>query len=62
MKWWSYIICFVLALAGAFCGWRYYEDVKATSYETGSINIENVFFQDSFVFFCKTKKLMTEIF
>lgn len=50
MKWWSFLICFALFIGGLFCGWAYYNDVKATSYESGSISIDNVFYQDSFSF------------
>lgn len=48
MKWYSYIICFILIFVGAICGMRFYEEVKAKSYVNGSINIENQFSQESF--------------
>ena len=48
MKWYTYIICFVLIFAGVICGTRFYKEAKATSYINGSINIENQFSQESF--------------
>ena len=43
MKWYSYVICFVLILVGAFCGIQLYREVKAESYINGSIDISNKF-------------------
>ena len=48
MKWYSYIICFVLILVGAFCGIELYKEIKAESYVNGSIDISNQFSQESF--------------
>ncbi len=48
MRWWGYIICFVLIIAGVFCGIQLYKEVKAESYVNGSIDISNKFSQESF--------------
>lgn len=48
MKWYVYLICFVLMIVGAFCGIRLYQLVTAESYINGSIDIENKFSQESF--------------
>ncbi len=48
MKWYSYLICCVLIVAGAFCGLQLYKEVKAESYVNGSIDISNRFSQESF--------------
>ncbi len=48
MKWWGYLICFVLIIVGVICGIQLYKEVKATSYVNGSIDISNRFSQESF--------------
>lgn len=48
MKWYVYLICFVLVIAGAFCGIRLYSLITAESYINGSIDIENRFTMESF--------------
>ena len=48
MKWYTYLICFVLIVVGAFCGVQLYKEVKAESYVNGSIDISNQFSQESF--------------
>lgn len=48
MKWYSYIICFVLIAVGTFFGIRLYQEVKSESYVNGSIDISNKFSQESF--------------
>lgn len=48
MKWYTYLICFVLIIVGAFCGIELYKEVKAESYINGSIDISNQFSKDSF--------------
>lgn len=48
MKWYSYLICCVLIVAGVFCGLQLYKEVKAESYVNGSIDISNRFSQESF--------------
>lgn len=48
MKWYVYLICFALMIAGTFCGIRLYSLVTAESYVNGSIDIENQFVQESF--------------
>ncbi len=48
MKWYVYLICFILVIAGAFCGIRLYQLVTAESYVNGSIDIENQFTMESF--------------
>ena len=48
MKWYTYFICFILIVFGAFCGIQLYKEVKAESYVNGSIDISNQFSQESF--------------
>ena len=48
MKWYSYVICFILIIVGAFCGTQFYRELKAESYINGSIDITNKFSQESF--------------
>ena len=50
MKWYSYIICFILIGLGCFFGVQFYNDVTAMSYTNGSINISNQFSQESFFY------------
>lgn len=47
MKWYTYLICFVLVIVGTFCGIQLYKEVKAKSYINGSIDISNKFSQDN---------------
>lgn len=51
MKWYSYLICFILIIVGIFCGIQLYKDVKAESYVNGSIDISNKFSQESFSYY-----------
>ena len=48
MKWYTYLICFILIVVGVFCGIELYREVKAESYINGSIDISNKFSQESF--------------
>lgn len=48
MKWYTYVICFVLIIVGAFCGVQLYKEIRAESYVNGSIDISNKFSQESF--------------
>lgn len=48
MKWYTYLICFILIVVGVFCGIELYKEVKAESYINGSIDISNQFSQESF--------------
>lgn len=48
MKWYTYLICFVLIIVGTFCGIQLFKEVKAESYINGSIDISNKFSQESF--------------
>ncbi len=48
MKWYWYIVCFILVALGIFCGVQLYREVKAESYINGSIDISNKFSQESF--------------
>ena len=48
MKWYSYIICVVCIIIGVFFGLSWYQDVTATSYVNGDINITNQFSQEQF--------------
>lgn len=48
MKWYTYLICYVLIVVGAFCGVQFYRKVKAESYINGSIDISNQFVQEDF--------------
>ena len=36
MKWYSYLICFILIIVGVFCGIELYKEIKAESYVNGS--------------------------
>lgn len=47
MKWYTYLICFILIIVGAFCGIQLYKEVKAESYINGSIDISNKFSQEN---------------
>ena len=47
MKWYTYLICFVLVMVGTFCGIQLYKEVKAESYINGSIDISNKFSQEN---------------
>lgn len=47
MKWYTYLICFILVIVGAFCGIQLYKEVKAESYINGSIDISNKFSQEN---------------
>jgi hypothetical protein len=51
MKWYVYVICFLLMLGGVFCGIRLYSLVTRQSYVNGSINIENRFSATSFSYY-----------
>lgn len=48
MKWYTYLICFILIIVGVFCGIELYKEIKAESYVNGSIDISNKFSQESF--------------
>ena len=48
MKWYTYLICFILIVVGIFCGIELYKEIKAESYINGSIDISNQFSQESF--------------
>ena len=48
MKWYTYLICFILIVLGVFSGIELYKEVKAESYINGSIDIRNQFSQESF--------------
>ena len=48
MKWYTYLICFVLIIIGALSGIELYKEVKAESYINGSIDISNKFSQECF--------------
>lgn len=48
MKWYNYLICFILIVVGVFCGTQFYRELKAESYINGSIDITNKFSQESF--------------
>lgn len=48
MKWYIYLICFVLIVIGVFCGIELYKELKAESYVNGSIDISNKFEMESF--------------
>lgn len=51
MKWYSYIICFVLIVVGTFCGIQLFREIKAESYVNGSIDISNKFSQECFSYY-----------
>lgn len=48
MKWYTYLICFILIVIGVFSGIELYKEIKAESYINGSIDITNKFSQESF--------------
>ncbi len=48
MKWYTYLICFILIIVSVFCGIELYKEIKAESYVNGSIDISNKFSQESF--------------
>ncbi len=48
MKWYTYVICFVLIIVGAFSGMQFYRELKAESYVNGSIDITNRFSEETF--------------
>lgn len=48
MKWYTYLICFILIIVGVFCSIELYKEVKAESYINGSIDISNQFEAESF--------------
>ncbi|MGN0961762.1 MAG: hypothetical protein ACI4PF_06180 [Christensenellales bacterium] len=48
MKWYTYLICFVLIIVGAFSGIELYKEVKVESYINGSIDISNKFEMENF--------------
>ena len=50
MKWYVYIICFILVIVGTFCGIRLYDLMTRESYINGSINIQNRFSMESFAY------------
>lgn len=47
MKWYTYLICFVLIIVGTFCSIQLYKEVKAESYINGSIDISNKFSKEN---------------
>lgn len=51
MKWYSYIICFILVAVGVFCGISLFREIRAESYVNGSIDITNKFSQESFSYY-----------
>ena len=48
MKWYTYVICFVLIIVGVFSGMQFYRELKAESYVNGSIDITNRFSEETF--------------
>lgn len=50
MKWYVYLICFVLTVAGVFCGIRLFQLIARESYVNGSIDIQNQFSVESFAY------------
>ena len=48
MKWYTYLICFILIVVGSFCGLELYKEIKAENYVNGSIDIGNQFESESF--------------
>lgn len=51
MKWYTYLICFVLIIFGGFFGIRFYNEIRAESYINGSIDVTNKFTQESFSYY-----------
>lgn len=50
MKWYTYIICFLLIIAGVFCGTSVFMEMSEESYINGSIDITNSSTQESFYY------------
>ncbi len=50
MKWYSYIICCVLVIVGAFVGVKFYREAGSSSYVNGSIDISNQFSRETFFY------------
>lgn len=48
MKWYTYLICFVMIIIGTFSGIQLFKEIKAESYINGSIDITNKFNQESY--------------
>ena len=62
MKWYTYLICFVLIVVGTFCGIQLYKEVKAESYINGSIDISNHFSQESFNYISSSVTFYNDIY
>ena len=62
MKWYVYLICFVLVIAGAFCGIRLYTLATRESYINGSIDIQNRFSMESFSYANTTVEFYHDIY
>lgn len=45
-----YILCFILILGGVFCSIKLYQQITKESYINGSIDIENEFRKESFLY------------
>lgn len=50
MKWYSYILCFVLILVGIWSGITLWQKMNAESYIHGSINVTNDLYLESFIY------------
>lgn len=50
MKWYTYLICFILIVVGTFCGIRLYKELTAESYINGSIDLTEKFNRESFYY------------
>ena len=62
MKWYVYLICFVLVIAGAFCGIRLYTLATREGYINGSIDIQNQFSMESFSYANTTVEFYHDIY
>ena len=62
MKWYTYLICFILIIVGAFCGIQLFTEIKAESYVNGSIDITNKFSQESFSYYSTSLTFYNDIY
>lgn len=62
MKWYIYLICFILMVAGVFCGIRLYQLVTRESYINGSIDIQNKFYLESFAYASTSVEFYNDIY
>ena len=62
MKWYVYLICFVLMVGGIFSGMRLHTLMTRESYIRGSIDITNQFSMESFNYVSNTVEFYSDIY